>query len=260
MLYVISAQTLLDNLKDNLYETNSSLLSKISIKEVSFSQLEQIIDLLVEKKLANTISRLYVNAPVPKQWENSLLLKALPKNIGQLTGLVHFSCCHHDVREIPEEIGYCSQLESLEFHNNDIYALPLTLGNCRYLKYVGLALNPYTIDTTLGLREIGYLPALHAEWHAFTMPHKTPYMALACRLPLELAHRIMLCILPRVRADLVAAGVEKSLTWLATSKPKKKLEAYTSKELENAINLPSQEEIQAYAQKHGIPTYRIRKF
>lgn len=256
MLYVISAQTLLDNLKDNLYETNSYLLREISIKDLSFSQFEKIIDLLVEKKLANVISKLYIIGPVPqqwKQWGNPMALKALPKNIGQLTGLIHFACCNHDVREVPEEIGYCSLLKSLNLYNNDIYVLPLTLGNCSYLEHIVLTMNPYTLDPTLGLREIAYKPGIQAEWRELIAPYRT----LACRLPLDLAHQIMIfteySLLSRVKMDLMATSVEKSITWLATNKPKKELEAHIVKKLENTLNVPSEGEVQACAQKHGIP-------
>ncbi|KAG1751292.1 uncharacterized protein EDB91DRAFT_598835 [Suillus paluster] len=68
-------------------------------------------------------------------------LRTLPDSLGELSHLIHFSCCDNKLVSLPSTIGLLQRLETLDAHNNNLTELPVSLWNCASLTHINVTSN-----------------------------------------------------------------------------------------------------------------------
>ena len=191
----ITANELIENLKNDVYAQNSSNFEELVISDMTDNQFVEILELLHEKRVSNAIKtlnvahnqltalpesignlaglrELYVNdnqlTALPESIGNFVGLRvlhvrgnrltALPESIGNLVGLTRFSVTDNQLTALPESIGNLVGLSDLYVYDNQLTALPESIGNLRGLEYLHLADNRLTDGSPSTPREF------QAEW------------------------------------------------------------------------------------------------
>jgi adenylate cyclase len=68
-------------------------------------------------------------------------LRTLPDSLGELSHLIHLSCCDNKLVSLPSTIGLLQRLETLDAHNNSLTELPVSLWNCASLTHINVTSN-----------------------------------------------------------------------------------------------------------------------
>lgn len=68
-------------------------------------------------------------------------LRTLPDTLGDLSHLIHLSCCDNKLVSLPSTIGLLQRLETLDAHNNSLTELPVSLWNCASLIHINVTSN-----------------------------------------------------------------------------------------------------------------------
>lgn len=68
-------------------------------------------------------------------------LHTLPDSLGELSHLIHLSCCNNKLVSLPSTIGLLQRLETLDAHNNSLTELPVSLWNCASLIHINVTSN-----------------------------------------------------------------------------------------------------------------------
>ncbi|KAG1739309.1 hypothetical protein EDB19DRAFT_1711525 [Suillus lakei] len=68
-------------------------------------------------------------------------LRTLPDSLGELSHLMHLSCCDNKLVSLPSTIGLLQRLETLDAHNNSLTELPVSLWNCASLIHINVTSN-----------------------------------------------------------------------------------------------------------------------
>lgn len=68
-------------------------------------------------------------------------LRTLPDSLGELSHLIHLSCCDNKLVSLPSTIGLLQRLETLDAHNNSLMELPVSLWNCASLIHINVTSN-----------------------------------------------------------------------------------------------------------------------
>jgi Leucine-rich repeat (LRR) protein len=67
-------------------------------------------------------------------------LRTLPGSLGELSHLIHLSCCNNKLVSLPT-IGLLQRLQILDAHNNSLTELPVSLWNCASLIHINVTSN-----------------------------------------------------------------------------------------------------------------------